>query len=306
MGSAEHPIFQGEEIVQSQIKILRKQGCKRGAVDNALVDINKVLQLRTLTKPELKSDGKSEYYVSMDVARSENSSNNQSSIAVLKVRRNKDNRVVNIKLVNIINLPHGLNFTAQAIEFKRVKNLYKARIAICDINGIGKGLSDMLMKEQIDPLTGESLGCWDTINTDEKPDDEDAEKCLFGVQSQGINTDIIVNFIDMVEGGKLQLLVKHQDNNYDINDHEFIKNNVLPHVQTDLLIEEVSNLKLKHLSGGKLGIERIVRRVDKDRFSAVSYGLWYIMTHEDKPKKKTIPFNTDKMFLFKKANIRKY
>jgi len=277
-----------------------------GAIDNALVDINKVLQLRTLAKPELKGNRKYEYYVSMDVARSEKSSNNQSSIVVLRVKRNQHGRVSKIRLVNIINLPNGLNFTAQAIEFKRIKNLYGARIAICDVNGLGKGLGDMLLKEQIDPITGESLGCWDTINTDEKPDDESAEKCLYALSSQGINTEIIVNFIDMVEGGKLQLLEKHQNNNYDINDQTYFKSNVLPHIQTDLLIEEISNLKLKHLSGGKLTIERVTKRVDKDRYSALAYGLWYINVFEDKTKEKPNNIDINKLFLFKQPNIRKY
>ncbi len=277
-----------------------------GVVDNALVDINKLLLLRTLSKPELKSDGKSEYYVSMDVARSEKSSNNQSAIVVLKVKRNKEERVVNIKIVNIINLPNGLNFTSQAIEFKRIKNLYQAKIACIDENGLGRGLVDELLKEQIDPISGETLGCWNTINTEQEPDDDDAEKCLYALHSQGINTDIIVNFIDMVEGGKLQLLEKHQTNNYDANDQDFIKNNVLPHVQTDLLIEEVSNLKLKHISGGKLTTERVTKRVDRDRWSATAYGLWYIKTFEDKVKRKDTDIDMNKLFLFKPPSIQRY
>src|SRR5690606_14031807 len=51
-----------------------------GASSGALIDIKKMMDLRTITKPEYKSDGKSEYVLSMDVARSESDSNNQSSI----------------------------------------------------------------------------------------------------------------------------------------------------------------------------------------------------------------------------------
>ena len=98
-----------------------------GSTDGAVVDITKLLKLRTLSVPENESDGHSEYYVSMDVARSQKSSNNQSSIAVLKIIRNKEQRIVSIKLVNIINLPNGLNFTSQAIEFKRIRNIYNAK-----------------------------------------------------------------------------------------------------------------------------------------------------------------------------------
>ncbi len=46
-----------------------------GAVDNALVDINKLMSLRTLATSELCSDGKSEYYCCIDVSRSNKNSN---------------------------------------------------------------------------------------------------------------------------------------------------------------------------------------------------------------------------------------
>jgi ribonucleoside-diphosphate reductase alpha chain len=256
-----------------------------GSIDGALVDINKLLKLRTLTSPELLCDDKSDYYVSMDVARSQKSSNNQSSIAVIKVKRNKQERITDIQLVNLINLKQGLNFTGQAIAFKRIRNLYKAKKAIADENGLGKGLIDELLKEQIDPITKEILKCWDTINTDNEPDVKGAEKCLYALHSQGINSDIIVNFIDVIEGGKLQLLVKNQNNNYSINNENYINDVVLPKVQTDLFIEEVANLKIKHMQGGKLSVEQVTKSVDRDRYSAVAYGLWYIKNFEDKVKK---------------------
>jgi hypothetical protein len=275
-----------------------------GCVDDAIVDINKLLALRVLSKPELKGDGKSDYYVSMDVSRSNKTSNNQSSIAVLKAKRNKEERIVNVQLVNLINLPNGLNFTGQAIEFKRVFKLYNAKMAISDENGVGKGLLDELLKEQIDPITGETLECWNTINTDDEPDDKNAKKCLYALHSQGINTEIIVNFIDMVEGGKLQLLEKNQNNNYNINDKDYVTNVILPALNTDFFIEEVANLKLKHLQGGKLTTEQLTKRVDRDRYSAVSYGLWYIKNFEDKVKvKKTLDISS--LFQFRQPQIRR-
>lgn len=249
-----------------------------GAVDGALVNINKVMDLRTLSNPELKGDNKSEFVVIMDVARSESSSNNQSSIAILKIKRNKKGQVVQILLVNLINLPNGLTFFAQTVEFKRIKILYNAKICVVDGNGLGKGIVDECLKETIDPLTKENLGCWATINTDIEPEIDDAEECLFVLTAQGINSDIIVNFIDMVEGGKLQLLEK-KNNNYTTDDEEL--KHLLPHIQTDFLLEEIANLKLKKLNSGKYTIEQITKRINKDRFSAVAYGCWYIKNYED-------------------------
>ena len=275
-----------------------------GSSDGALVDITKLLKLRILPTPELNYDGKSDYYVSMDVARSQKSSNNQSSIAIIKVKRNKEDRIMNMKLVNLINLKQGLNFTGQAIEFKRIRNIYNAKIAIADENGLGKGLIDELLKEHIDPITGEKLDCWNTINTDQEPDIKDSKKILYALHSQGINSDILVNFIDMVESGKLELLVKNENNNYSIHDKNYIINVVLPHVQTDLFIEEVANLKLKHLQGGKLSVERLTRGIDKDRFSAVAYCLWYIKNFEDKAKKIAVNISPSSYFAIANKSSR--
>ena len=275
-----------------------------GSSDGALVDITKLLKLRTLTSPELMYDGKSDYYVSMDVARSQKSSNNQSSIAIIKVKRNKEDRIINMQLVNLINLKQGLNFTAQAIEFKRIRNLYNAKKAICDENGLGKGIIDELLKEQVDPITKEILKCWDTINTDNEPDVQGSEKCLYALHSQGINSDIIVNFIDVVEGKKLQILDKHQNNNYSLSNEDYINNVVLPKVQTDLFVEEVANLKIKHLQGGKLSVEQVTRSVDRDRFFAVAYGLWYIKNFEDKVKKAVINISPSSYFAIANKSSR--
>jgi hypothetical protein len=253
-----------------------------GATDGALVDINKIMDLRAIVKPELKGDGKSEYILSMDVARSESKSNNQSSIAVLKLKRNKNEKITQIKLVNIINLPNGLNFSAQTVELKRIRNLYDAKAVVVDGNGLGTAIIDEALKDTTDPLTGDSLGCWDTMNTEQEPEVEKSPKILFNLHAQGINSDIIITFIDMVESKKLQLLEKKSNSDYDVNDIDYFKNNIMPHIQTDHLLEEVANLKIKKLPSGKYTTEQVTKRIDRDRYSAVAYGLWYIKEFEDK------------------------
>jgi len=252
-----------------------------GATDNALVDINKLLTLRTLTKEEFKSDGKSEYILGVDVARSESKANNQSSIAVLKIKRNQNNKITFIKLVNMINVSNMLTFQAQAMEVKKVKLLYNAKVVIIDSNGLGKGLLDDLVLETFDINTGDSLGCWATINNpDIKPEIDNSEKIIYDLKPQSAQSEIIIAFIDMVTSGKLQLLEKRANAGYDIDDKDYATK-MLPYINTDLLMEEISNLKIKQLSSGKYSIEKTISRIDKDRFSALAYGLWYIKTFED-------------------------
>lgn len=251
-----------------------------GATDGALVDINKIMSLRSLPKPEFKGNKKYEYVISMDVARSDKDSNNQSSIAVLRIHRSKNGKIKQIRLVNLINLPNGLNFSAQCVEVKRIKLKYNAKAVVVDGNGLGAGVIDELLQETIDPDTGEDLGCWDTMNTEQEPEVDDAEEIVFNLQAQGINNDIIINFIDMVEGKKLALLEKRQNSDYDVDDEESL-NKILPHLQTDLLLEEVANLKLKRLPSGKYSVEQVTKKINKDRYSSVSYGCYYIMNYED-------------------------
>ncbi|MBL4950996.1 hypothetical protein JK635_01920 [Neobacillus sp. YIM B02564] len=271
-----------------------------GAVDNSLVDINKVMKLRVLPKPDIKQDKNYEYVVSMDVARSSSDSNNQSSIAVLKFKRGKRGNVTNIKLVNLFNLPNGLNFSAQTVELKRVSNLYNPKVVVVDCNGIGSAIKDEALKSTLDPITGEDLGCWDTINTDDEPEENNAPKILYALTAQGINSDIIVSFIDAIESEKLQLLDKKSNEDYDATDRDNFNTMIMPHIQTDFLLEEIANLKLKMNQNGKYTVEQITKRVNKDRYSATAMGIWYIKEYEDKFEKEIQKFDVNKLFMFKR------
>lgn len=275
-----------------------------GSSDSCIIDLNKLFNIRTLPKAELKSDGKSEYYIGVDVARSTKTNNNQTSIVVGKVKRDKKDKVNHIQIINIVNLPNGTNFTGQAIAVKRLQKLYKAITVVIDINGLGVGLLDEIMKLHIDPITGEELIAFDTINTEHESDEAETLKCVWALQAQGLNTDIIVNFMNLVENGTLQLLEKVDQNVVANSDQDFLKSTVLPHIQTELLIEEVANLSLEQLNGGKLTVKRNSRSIDKDRYSALVYMIWYIMTHENKTKEEEESFNIASLYCFSSPKIR--
>ena len=275
-----------------------------GSSDSCIIDLNKLFNIRTLPKAELKSDGKSEYYIGVDVARSTKTNNNQTSIVVGKVKRDKKDKVNHIQIVNIVNLPNGTNFTGQAIAVKRLQKLYKAVTVVIDINGLGVGLLDEIMKLHIDPITGEELIAFDTINTEHESDEAETLKCVWALQAQGLNTDIIVNFMNLVENGTLQLLEKVDQNVVANSDQDFLKSTVLPHVQTELFIEEVANLSLEQLNGGKLTVKRNSKSIDKDRYSALVYMIWYIMTYENKAKEEEEEFNIASFYCFSSPKIR--
>lgn len=249
-----------------------------GCSDGALVNINRLMNCRCLTVANNASlNDNEEYYIGVDVARSQKTSNNQSSAVVGRVIRNSDkSRIISIDIVNIIKIPNILNFTAQAVRVKQIQKRYKAKMVIVDGNGLGSGLVDELLKESIDPITGENLGCWDTVNDDNTPEIPYSPKIVYNLKAQSCQNEVVTTFIDMVDSGKLKLLEKRIDSDFDDEEWDEFDDKIRPFAETDAFIEEAANLKLKHLSNGGVTIEKVVKKIDKDRVSAMIYMLWYV------------------------------
>lgn len=270
-----------------------------GSSTGALVDIRKLLELRTLKNPELSSDGKHEYIISVDVARSVQNNNNETSVSALKLIRSSNGKLKRIQLVNLINFKNGLNFKEQGIQVKRLRRKYDASVVVVDANGLGTGLIDELLREVVDPETGETLECWDIMNEDREPEINGSPKYIYGFVGQSHNSNGIVTFMDMVESKKLELLEKDTANKLDDVDYA---QKEYPFIQTDRLIEEVSNLKLKQVQNNKFSVEQVVRKINKDRYSSLMMGLWYIDTFMNKTIE-PVKVDPKRMFLFKKANL---
>ncbi len=60
-------------------------------------------------------------------------------------------------------------------------------------------------------------------------------------------------------------------------------NYLRPFVMTDFLQEEIMNLEYKQ-SGNNIQVKRISKGIQKDRFSALKYGLWWVYLEEQKNK----------------------
>ena len=259
-----------------------------GSSTGALVNINRLMNCRTLTAPEISaSSDEDEYYLGVDVARSQNKSNNQSSIAVGKVIRGADGKIVEIQLVNLIHVPNTFSFTTQAIMVKRVRKRYHARKIVVDGNGLGSGLIDELLKSQNDPLTGETYPAWDTMNTTAEPETPKAEQCLYDLKAQSCQTQILSNFINVIDSGILRFLEsRNGGDDYGIRTNEDLNSKVMPYVQEELFFQEVGNLKLTQ-NGKNLSVEKVVNKFDKDRFSATAYLLYFIIKVVDADNRKS-------------------
>lgn len=169
-------------------------------------------------------------------------------------------------------------------------DLSKSRVKaiVVDGNVIGRGLIDRLLEDVTDPETNQELGCFDTINTDQKPDVHNAIKIIYDLTATGINDEIIRTFIDYVETEKLKLLRvddKAKSNSTMVNDDGLI-NEERARIHTQFLIDEISNLKLKRTSKS-ITVEQVQRKIDKDRYSALAYALYYIFMFLEKTEEET-------------------
>lgn len=252
----------------------------RWAVSNGqcIVDIDRLKELQTLVNPEMKGTKEGEYYIGVDVARSAKTSNNASAIVVIRVRRDAKERVRELQAVNVVKLPNGLNFKDQTSICKQMCNLYNAKAIVIDINGLGKGLLDYMLDRNILD-DGTELEPYDMLNTDYRSDYRDAKKLVYGIEAQKNNSEMITNFINVVEGKILRIL-EHFDINkaLDIPDEDFMVSDVLPFLRTENFISEVQNITVETIPGtGKLKIGQVVR-ADKDIYSAMIQVCWYVMT----------------------------
>ena len=276
-----------------------------GCADNALVDVNKLMATRTLEEPVLEAQRETdEYYIGVDVARSENTNNNQSAIVVIKVIRNPVNkRVAELQVVNVLGVTNKMNFKNQACMIKKLKNQYHAKMVIVDGNGLGSGLVDQLLLDSYDEITGNYIGCFDTINTDNKPENPNAEKCLFDMKAQGYQTKVVSYFINAVDSGMLKMLIRKQEQDFTDKEREFYDRNVLPFVNTELLFMEIANLKLKVMAGNNLTVEKVVKKIDKDKFSALSYCIFYILEFMNQERVRP-SFDPSKFIMSKQSKTR--
>lgn len=291
-GATKSEVLKKEKIMSSVAFDMNYRAVWTGVSDNALVSMSKLLDCRNLTTPELEAVEDGEYVFGIDVARSDNASNNQSSIAILRIIRTPKGKIKEIWLVNMETMEGTLDYDAQAVEIKRIAQRYKPRIIVIDENGLGRGLTDALVKDSIDLTNGESLGCYGTINSERVPDDLNAPKIIFCYMAQKYDNESIPTFIDAVETGKLRLLEKKEISSYAMGEKEYAEM-VMPYFQTNCFVEEVSNLKLEHLRNGGLSIRQVARKVNKDRFSSVQYPLWYIMRYLDN---ETVSNDDDDLF----------
>ena len=248
-----------------------------GAVTGAIVNYPTMMKIRTLDHTYIATphdNQEHEFYAGLDIARSENTSNNKSAISVIEVTRDNRGVVQSADLVYITLIPNNWTFEQQAIFVKKVYNNFKFRAIIVDGNGVGAGVVDELCKNNEE--YGVTYPAWGVKNEARKTEEKGALKLIYNMKAgSGNNPDVITNFINYVESGILKIVppVKEEDLKFLTEDNLFT--DFLPRKETEEFVSEVFNLRLV-INGKSIRIEQVDSKVDKDRYSSVAYVLWYI------------------------------
>lgn len=284
-----------------------------GDVESAFFNSDRFAKLRQLNLAEDKYNGrlnKKGYYVlGVDVGRFDCTT----EIVVIKVTP----AATGVPLKQIVNLytVEAENFIAQARKIKRIFNQFKCRAAVVDGNGLGAGLIDLLVIDDTDSDTGEFLPGLGVIN-DEKDDKghwrykhlqtpDTIHDALYIMKANTpINTELYAYCKQQMTDGKLRFLINENlardklmaqaqgQKMSPVRRAEYIR----PYMATTVLREQMLNL-VEENEGANIILKQSSRKIRKDKFSALIYGLYYCKLQEDSRKKKK-GLDVSKLMLF--------
>lgn len=220
-----------------------------------------------------------DYIIAVDVARSEKNGTATTAIAILKTKEKADGTYIK-HLVKLETYKGGMHFKNQAKRIKDLVEVFGASMVVVDGNGVGSGLVDYLIDGDGDYKSYSVVNDRDY----DKYKQFDSVPLIFNFKSntRELNaSDVHNNFMAVVAKKDLKLLISDKELEDELGEKEKAKlgKMIAPHIETSRFIDEIMNLKYV-AKGHKTEIKRISSQMDKDRYSAVSYGLFYILTLE--------------------------
>ncbi|MEB9467788.1 DNA-packaging protein [Bacillus cereus] len=270
-----------------------------GTSNNSMVKQEDLEKCRVLKVPELKATKEKDvqYIISYDVARSEKGAS--SAMCVFKIKPRGDGSYIK-HLVNVESFT-GMDFRSQSIYLKEMVEKYKAAQLVIDGNGLGVGLIDFLIQEvsHHPPYSVTNDSSYDKYR---KPN---SIPMIFIIRSNSKETkasDIHNLFMTSIANQDVKMLYSEFQARGDIKrkDPTELAEILIPFVYTDRLVDEVLNLEV-HQQGTNTVVKRISGAIQKDRFSAMQYGLFYVylMERRNMQRKRETIIDSSKMFAFK-------
>ena len=270
-----------------------------GSSEEAWFNFDKMSKYRKIKNPEThaisRANSEQFYLLSVDVGRL----NDQTVCCVFRVNVSGDGKYY-ATLVNLYVLGRTAEtkpFRIQAMDLKKIMRKFNPREVIIDTNGLGLGMADEMIQEQVDEF-GNVYPAYGFANDDDylKIQPKDAVRILYGIKANGpLNSKIHGNAYSRINGGMVRFLIKEQEaKNALLSTKQGQKMSVMqrvkrlmPHEMTTKLFEEMANLRLKK-TGASMDIvlEQINPRYPKDKYSAFAYGLWRIKELEEEQAKR--------------------
>ena len=268
-----------------------------GDIESAFFSSDRFDKQRKINMPEWKYSNKTSkdgYYVmGVDVGRF----GCTTEVVIIKVTPGAGD-IPRKRIVNIYSFDEE-HFGLQALKLKRIFQQYKCRVAVIDGNGLGAGLVDMLTMDTVDPDTGETLYNWGVMNDEDnkyrnmRTDDTITDAMYIMKANQVLNSEMYAYCQTEINSGRVNFLV----------DESIAKNKLLsqaqgkkmsqsqradylmPFVQTSILKDQMLNLIYEN-DGAHIILKQASKKIKKDKFSALIYGLYYCKLQEDSRNKK--------------------
>jgi len=277
-----------------------------GDSENAFFSSEKFDKHRTLLQPEYEYSGRSSknayYLLGVDVGRK----GDTTEVAVTKITPQPQGASLKT-LVNIFTFD-AEHFETQAVHIKRLFFRYKARVAVVDGNGLGMGLIDYLVKDQIDS-DGTLLPNFGVINDDENfyrnfHTADTIHSALYIMKANApINTEAHTYIQTQLSSGKIKFLIDENQAKLKLMNTAMGKKMtpekraeyLRPFTLTTILREQMLNL-VEENEGTNIILKQSNRGIKKDKFSAFEYGLYYVKLQEDKEKTRKKRNISDMMF----------
>jgi hypothetical protein len=199
-----------------------------------------------------------------------------------------------IKSIDYIETIEGQHTTLQALRLKQVFYDLDCDYCVMDTAGNGIGIYDEVTKVTIDDARGVEYPAWCAMNEDKMQDrayDKDAVPLIYSIKVAGSNAaqtnhEMAVYTKNQFEKNKITLLCSEiEGNDFILDNSKSLKLNqdeinrmIASYFQTTRLIHEMINLEMETKGGFIKLVEPSGHR--KDRYSSLSYPLYYIKTLE--------------------------
>lgn len=265
-----------------------------------------VLDKKNKVKKISKQNG--EYrIIGCDVAMMGGNENDNTIYTLIRMMPNRGEYIRQIVYIESLNGQHS---ETQAIRLKQLFYDFECDYVIMDTLGNGLSLYDDCAKILYDPERDVEYPAWCAMNSEEMKNralDDNALPIIYSVKvvQQQVNHEIAMFLKTCFEKRKIKLLVNELEGKEFLieNDKEYLKksveeqvNMIMPYTQTTVLVNELVNLEYEVKSGYVKLKETGTGR--KDRYSSLSYGVYYTKLLEAELNKNQEDTNIDDYLLF--------